>query len=508
LLEGKPRDSVLAWAGDRPLVGHERAELERLSLAVEAGQLAIWEWDLETDRVTWNDRLYELFLVEDRGSVVNVASVLERVDARDRGALRRAIEEARNGDDMLLVEFRVPLPDGGTRYVCSRGRKLHSTRHRREVMVGVSYDITERRRAEDRRRRISNLLSSAERLAKIGSWELRLPDTAPLMSEQLYRMLGVPVGKPLSLDGAISFYLPEYRPLVRERLAALIEHGTPMDLQARLRTATGETKWVRVLGTADLEPTGVIACAYGSVQDISDQKAAERTLRDRAMVNKLFMRELDHRIRNNISTILSIVESLSSDTCAGEELASALRDRIGAMLEVHDLLSASHADTIGMRDIIDTALRLAPNAAITAVGPDTPVPAKQVASVALVIAELIGNSARYGSLSHTGGSLALRWHQGAAEAQGAGAGGLGTAKLTIEAAEHHPPGVRPRVDRGIGIELIEGIAVCELDGHASIEHDERGMRCTLDVRLHPGNDGEFGHDAVCPPTPSGFSKSR
>jgi PAS domain S-box-containing protein len=155
---------------------------ERLKFALDSGRLGSWELDVETRAYLASDICkanYGRGPDDDFGFADLVASV----HPGDRERMTAAIEDAiRHGAD-YDIEYRVRLPGGETRWVHARGRAAQTADHggaRR--MAGVSLDITERKRAEERQKllvnelnhRVKNTLVSVQSIA---SQTLRTTET-------------------------------------------------------------------------------------------------------------------------------------------------------------------------------------------------------------------------------------------------------------------------------------------------------------------------------------------
>jgi PAS domain S-box-containing protein len=121
-----------------------RMHEERLQLAIDAGQLGIWDWDIVNDRVTWSDRVYELHGLEKGTFGGRVADFATLVHPDDVGQVRAGIESALAGGPAYDIEFRVPLKDGSTRWLATRAEVVRDADGRPIRMVGATYDVTER----------------------------------------------------------------------------------------------------------------------------------------------------------------------------------------------------------------------------------------------------------------------------------------------------------------------------------------------------------------------------
>jgi diguanylate cyclase (GGDEF)-like protein/PAS domain S-box-containing protein len=119
---------------------------ERLRLAMQAGRMFAWENDLETDYIMRSANSLELLGVAS-GSL---SSFLERVPPEDRTAREQFIKRIKaSGSDTM--EFRFRLPNGEMLWLASRGERAGSNR-----VVGVTFDITDRKAAEDEVWRVAN----------------------------------------------------------------------------------------------------------------------------------------------------------------------------------------------------------------------------------------------------------------------------------------------------------------------------------------------------------------
>ncbi|MCE9532183.1 MAG: PAS domain S-box protein [Planctomycetes bacterium] len=142
-------------------------------------------------------------------------------------------------------------------------------------VIGVSRDITERKRAEDSMRQQQALLRIAGRVARLGGWSLDLASQRVTWSEEICAIHEVPAGYQPSLENAIRFYPSEYREKVARLVHECTENGTSFDFELELLTAKERRVWVRAIGEAVRDDAGRIVSLQGAFQDISDRKKAQ-----------------------------------------------------------------------------------------------------------------------------------------------------------------------------------------------------------------------------------------
>ena len=154
---GAPEEGMVYASGRDITVEKKQAELllraneARLSLALEAGEMGAWEWNLQSNSIL---RLHGM--IEPHGmpvpkevALVPIKHYLERyVHPDDRARLQASMRETPAEGVSHQVEYRVLWPDGSVHWIEIRGQTLAEAAGAPLKVVGVSIDITKRKRAE------------------------------------------------------------------------------------------------------------------------------------------------------------------------------------------------------------------------------------------------------------------------------------------------------------------------------------------------------------------------
>jgi PAS domain S-box-containing protein len=121
---------------------------ERLRLATSLAGIGTWDWDLTTDEAVNSESYFRLYGIDPSTRPPSMDEWLDRVHPDDRARMRELTEQGLRSGVLREAEFRVVWPDGSVRWLLGKGRVFHDETGRRTRMIGVSLDITERKRAE------------------------------------------------------------------------------------------------------------------------------------------------------------------------------------------------------------------------------------------------------------------------------------------------------------------------------------------------------------------------
>jgi two-component system cell cycle sensor histidine kinase/response regulator CckA len=133
----------------------------RLRLALEAGAMGTWEWNLETDEATWSEEHYRLFGLEPGQFGGTRDAFMRCVLPADLPGLLAEADRCRQARLPFQHECRVVRPDGSERWISARGTFTYDSSGKATRLLGVVWDVTERRRAEAERLRQTAAIEQA-----------------------------------------------------------------------------------------------------------------------------------------------------------------------------------------------------------------------------------------------------------------------------------------------------------------------------------------------------------
>ncbi len=203
------------------------------------------------------------------------------------------------------------------------------------------------------------------------------------------------------------------------------------------------------------------------IKEVTELRHLEKELRR-------LMDELQHRVKNTLATVASIVNQTVSTKSDRTELVDTLKKRLGALAATHDLLTLHDWQGASLRQILETELRPFDHRdRIQLNGPVVDLPPKHALSLTLTLHELATNAAKYGALSQAGGMLTIDW---AVNVDATGR------RLIVHWIESSVDGVSATGNtESFGTRLIKNAVVHDLQGHCDHRLAPGGLNCTITV---------------------------
>lgn len=202
---------------------------------------------------------------------------------------------------------------------------------------------------------------------------------------------------------------------------------------------------------------------------LEDQQAIIRLEEQNSIRNSL-TRELNHRVKNTLANVLSLVALTRRRANDLDTFAEGLTGRIRALSATHDLLTESNWGTTPISAVIGA--ELAPfvqehSHLIDVSGPTVELAPNDALSLGLAIHELATNAAKYGALSAADGKVSVDWQL------------LDDGRVQVNWRESDGPPIIGEPGRGFGTDLIEKVVAHELGNPVDLRFEPDGVRCSI-----------------------------
>ncbi|MEX0937404.1 MAG: PAS domain S-box protein [Pirellulales bacterium] len=141
---------------------------QRLRLALEAGRMGTWQWDFATGENVWSKREYQLLGLPPVDGGTTVDDFFKHVHPDDLPGLNQAVDGAVHSGESYEHEFRILRADGQLRWLAGRGNVIRDEHGKPLRMIGVNYDITDRKHIEQQLQESLNRLQAVVETAVNG----------------------------------------------------------------------------------------------------------------------------------------------------------------------------------------------------------------------------------------------------------------------------------------------------------------------------------------------------
>jgi PAS domain S-box-containing protein len=370
----------------------------------------------------------------------------------------------------FTFEHRVRRHDGAWRDFAVRAVAALETDGSIREWIGVHTDITERKRAEERRRESEARFRAMADSAPAPVWMTSVEGGITFANEAFAEFAGVDAEALLG-DAWIRMIHPDDILGVGAKRAAArgaAEGPQAYGFEARFLCGDGAYRWMVANARPQIDAQGQFQGYIGMAMDMTETKAAEA--RQRLLIN-----ELNHRVKNTLASIQSIVRQTLRPDETPLPVRERLIERLLAMSAAHDVLTRESWEGAGLEEIVLQGV--APfiddqePGRITIAGPSLRVGASTALSLALAMHELSTNAVKYGALSTPGGKVVVDWE---AEREG---------QATLRWTESGGPTVQPPARKGFGMRLLTSGLSSDLGGQPQLSFAPEGVKASLPVRL-------------------------
>lgn len=131
----------------------------RLRLALEAGRMGTWDWDIAANKVTFAELTYDVWDIP-KGTNLKAEAVFARIHPDDLARVEAAVMAAVERDEDYIEEFRIVKRDGSHRWLSGRGNAIRDETGKAVSVLGVNYDISEEKQTQEQLRRLNTELEA------------------------------------------------------------------------------------------------------------------------------------------------------------------------------------------------------------------------------------------------------------------------------------------------------------------------------------------------------------
>lgn len=244
---------------------------ERLSLALAASHMGLWEWDIKNDELTGSTELKEIFGLP-ANTKLSYKKYLSLIEESDRSQIEQIIKHTLKDGGSYQVEHRIIRPDGSVHWVQGQGKAFLED-GKAVRLIGTSMNIDDRKQAEmhlqESEARFRNMADSAPVLI----WLAGLDKQCYYFNKPWLVFTGRSLRQEIGYGWTKSVH-PEDVDRVINTFNTSFDAHRSFQMEYRLRRADGTYRWMLDNGTPQFSPSGAFLGYIGSLIDIHDFKRA------------------------------------------------------------------------------------------------------------------------------------------------------------------------------------------------------------------------------------------
>lgn len=266
-------------------IERERAEKEaeeknnRYEMLLDTGSYAVWDWNLETGNIAWNENKYLMLGLSPDAFVPESGTVMPLVHPEDRPHLEALIQKALQSGDTFETEYRLRHSTGRYIYVFTQFTVIRNEVGEAIHLVGMCLDITHRKQQELR------LMESEERFRTLADdvpvliW-MADPDRKVIyVNRSCLEFMGLELKDVLGRVNE-EWVNPEHMPEAMRIYEKAVQERKPYTLECQVRRYDGEYRWLLYRGVPRLLPNGEFLGFIGVALDITERKLIEQQLQE------------------------------------------------------------------------------------------------------------------------------------------------------------------------------------------------------------------------------------
>jgi PAS domain S-box-containing protein len=256
---------------------------------------------------------------------------------------------------------------------------------------------------------------------------------------------------------------PEDRERMEETRRRARTRRAPLHYEGRFRRPDGGVRIIELYGRPRFDNNGEFRGYAGMAADVTEMREAEER-------QKLLIAELNHRVKNTLATVQSLIRQTLRDSGVAPEVEEMITERLIALSAAHDVLTRESWAGARLSDIARAALDpYLPLGRIAVAGPQVRISPKVAVPLSMALHELCTNAVKHGSLSTETGRVQLSWTRRDERA------------VLLEWRESGGPPPSSQRRTGFGSRLLGRALAGELGRPAELTFAPEGLICRIVV---------------------------
>lgn len=385
-----------------------RDQTVQLLEAQRLARIGSWERHLDTGESIWSDELRRILGVTN-SAPAGMETFLSCLHPADREKALETIRRARSAREPVEALYRVVWPDGDERLIRSIVQSVRNDQDETVRLIGATQDITEQTRAQERLRDSEERLKNAERIARLGHWQLDIAANRVTGSEEMYRIFGKPPDFVPSYDGFLGDLSPRDRARMDAAIKDSLERKVGHSIEYQFALSNSDLRTISCTWEVSVDDAGAPVRIFGTCQDITDSRRAQAEAFARQKLESIgvLASGIAHDFNNLLGAVLAQAELAIAELAAGsrpDEELKAVQDvairgsEIVRQLMIYGGKESDAPELVDVSKVIEGMLGLLKvavsrrTALVTSLGKDLPAVRARPAQLSQIVMNLVVNA--------------------------------------------------------------------------------------------------------------------
>lgn len=319
--------------------------LELYEYVTHATEDIIYDWDIEQDKLHWDDSFHDKFIYDIEDGDYNISYWAENVHPDDLQETKNSLNKSLNNHSQSKweEEYRFQKKDGSYATVFERGFIIRDDKGNAIRMIGSLQDITERKQYESKLEELSLVASKTTDIIIMTDAD----DRITWVNDAFEKLTGYTYEESIGKNPGKLLQGPDTNPEPVKRMHKAVQNQQSVQEVILNYTKKGESYWLDITIDPIFERDGSCKGFIAVEKDVSRQIEREQELRKSLQEKETLLMEIHHRVKNNLAVVSGLMQLQAfdeEDAKVKQRLLNGV-SRIQTMGTIHELLYQSKSFT-------------------------------------------------------------------------------------------------------------------------------------------------------------------
>lgn len=250
---------------------------ERLTVAADASEAGIWDWDILKDELTWDDQMYNLYQLNKKDFEGAYQAWTKVLHPDDLKMAQEAVNNAVLGNKEFDTQFRIITPAGEIKHIKAKAKVVRNKDMEPIRMIGSNWDVTNEVNQYSKIVNYSSTMKVVQEAVKMFYWKWDPVTNEAEWDDLMYEFYDIPLNHPDKIAIWETRLEPDVVAIIWHELVLTVEGKHKYDRTFKV-TVRGEEKYVRGLAEVVYKPDGSVDYLVGINMDVTDQVIKSKEL--------------------------------------------------------------------------------------------------------------------------------------------------------------------------------------------------------------------------------------